>query len=246
MKARQLLPLYAALAAAKEAISSFPGAFGICRSPAHTSYPLFPDLAVCSRDGIVSAYDGVKPSEWTHSSPCWRNGTTEFCIFSSSSFAENRGVSILTTPKRASNMARQPAFTNPEAIKGMNQDIVHDRPHVYKVVPMEGKGMGVVATRPLALGDHIMSNTASVMVDYGAFEQVPEREIQKLQASGIDYLPRAHRTRLMNLSTHSKIEGHHKLVEKILATNAFDIDNEDGEDYSFYVVFPESKSWRTR
>jgi hypothetical protein len=242
MKPSQLLSLCGALVAAQDFSPQHVGV-GICRSPAISANPIFPDLALCSRDGVVLEYDDANPSSWTYTKPCYRNNESEYCIFSSSSFADNRGVSILTTRRRAGNMMQQPAFTHPEELKGINQDIIRDETPVYKVIPIPGKDLGVVATKPLNTGDHIMSNTASVMIDYGAFEVIPTDEIRRLQAVGVDYLPPAHRTRLMNLSTHSHIAGHHRRVEKILATNAFDIDNDDGEDYSFYVVFPESKSY---
>jgi len=241
MRSRELLPFCAASAVARGSIANNVG-IGICRSPALTSNELFPDLAVCSRDGIVSAYDGVKPGGWTYSSPCFRNGTTEYCVYASQSFADSRGISIITHPRRAAKIARQPAFTQPENVAGLNQDIVQDEAHVYKVVPMPGKGMGVIATKPLNRGDHIMSNTASMMIDYGAFENVPEGDVARLQAAGVDYLSPEHRSRLMTLSTHDQADlSRHKLIEKILATNSFDIDNDDGEDYNFYVVFPESE-----
>ena len=242
MKPVQLLPLCAASAAAGDAITNQMN-MGICRSPSLSSFPLFPDLAVCSHDGLISRYDGVKPTEWTHSAPCFRNGTaSEFCIYTSQTFADSRGMSLLTSPRRAANIRKARAFTNPEEIRGVNQDIVRDRIASYTVVAMPGKGMGVVAAKPLNRGDLIMSNTVSIMIDYAAFETVPEDEMRRLQVAGVEYLPMSHRSRLMNLSSHSEVEGYYKRVEKILSTNAFDIDIGDDDEYSFYVVFPESES----
>ena len=139
-------------------------------------------------------------------------------------------------------MANLPAFAIPNITKGFNQDLVPDRPKKYKLVHVPGKDIGVVASQPLNRGDHIMSNTASVIVDYGAFENVPNQDILRLQADAVDFLPALHRSRFMNLSTHDEVEGQLQRVEKILSTNAFDVELEDDIQDGLYVVFPESES----
>lgn len=240
MRSSQLLLLCLASASARESISNQLN-IGICRSPSWPSLPLLQDPGVCSREAAASRPDLDLASIWTHTSPCYGNGTTEFCVYSSSTFAENRGITVLTTAQRAMYIAQKPAFTNPEVIKGVNQDLVRERELNYDLVEMPGKGIGVVAKKFLNRGDHIISNTASVIIDYAAFESVPEAEIYRLQAIGIDYLPSQHRSRFLNLSTHSQTEGYEKKVEKLLTTNAFDIEFDDDSEYGLFVVFPESK-----
>ncbi|KAJ9155130.1 SET domain protein [Pleurostoma richardsiae] len=77
------------------------------------------------------------------------------------------------------------------------------------------------------------------MIDYGVFDSLPQKELMWIQAEGVDNLPHAHRSRMMNLSTHSGASGHYQRIEKILATNSFDIDLPDEKAESLYVVFPE-------
>jgi len=243
MKSAPFLSLcLAATAAAKESITNH-GSIGFCRSPSLTTNALFPDLGVCSRDGSgLKDDDGARlASGWTHTTPCIRNGTTEFCVYSDATFADHRGISVITTADRAQYFLQRKGFTKPEVNRGVNQDLEQDRLPVYEVVAIPGKDMGVVAKKPLNRGDLIMSNTASIMVDYGAFEVLSAPDILKLQSTGLDYLPLKHRARLLNLSTHDQVEGYDKRVEKILATNAFDIELDDEEEDNFYVVFPESK-----
>ncbi len=261
------LVLTLSVAATTTALAPWPSAspvssIGICRSPSlwSSSSPLLRNVAVCSTsDPYAELYaeldtdldaelDAELAASWSHTAPCYRNGTTEYCMFSSTSFADGRGISILTTPWRAHHFTQQPAFAQPEVLRGINRDFgdaaddADSYRHPYEVVEIPGKGMGVVAARPLAAGDLIIANTASVLVDYGAFESVPPADMQMLQGAAVDHLPAFHRTRLLNLSTHSHIDGYLARVEKLLATNAFDIDVDDDEDSSFYVVFPESKS----
>ncbi len=246
MRPSQLLTLsLASTATALESAANLVN-IGMCRSPVHASTPLFRDVGACSQgqDGLVSQFDD-EPSSlgWTHSSPCFRdtNGTSEYCAFSSATFAENRGITILTSSERARYFRQRLAFTKPEVIKGVNQDFVQDRTPVYKVVPIPGKDLGVVATKPLHRGDLIISNTASIMIDYGALEAVPPSDMLELQAAGLGHLPNEHLARILNLSTHGHIDDYLKRVEKLLATNAFDIEVGDDEEDSFYVVFPESQ-----
>ncbi|CAK7220418.1 SET domain-containing protein 5 [Sporothrix bragantina] len=132
--------------------------------------------------------------------------------------------------------------------QGVNRDIVYETEHgrredqaplSYRVEAMPGKGFGVVATKHLHRGDLIMSTTASVVIDYAVFESVPEDEVIRMQTAAIDSLPPLHHTRFMNLSTHDATEGHEQIVNKILSTNAFDIEAIDGEEYGYFVVFPE-------
>lgn len=244
MKSSQLFPLCFGTALAGDLISS--QFLDLCLSP-FKSLP-FLSNPVCSGDGPnarhqeVVKHSNATTGVWTHASPCFRNGTAEYCIYSSATFAENRGISLLTTPKRAAQISQSLAFTSPEVHQGVNQDIVQTRRHRYKSIPIPGKDLGLVATEPLKVGDHIISNTVSLMIDYAAFENIPQSEMLKMQGRGVDYLPEHHRSRFLQLSTHSGAEDYLQKVEKILQTNAFDVEVEaEAEtEINFYVVFNES------
>ncbi|OAA55029.1 SET domain protein [Niveomyces insectorum RCEF 264] len=221
------------------------------------------ELEVCSREAkastaklsepIASAFDGSADDDndfWTYTTPCYRNGTDgpEICVYSHTAFAGGHGISILTTAERAAFFAQKPAFREPDTLRNVNRDIVteteqgrpdHLPPLLYRVEAMPGKGYGVVATKYLNRGDLIMSVTASVVVDYALYDAAPERDVNRLQAAAVDYLPDLHRARFLNLSTHSATETYDERVTKILATNAFDIDGDDDGEYGLFVVFPE-------
>jgi hypothetical protein len=183
---------------------------------------------------------------WTRSSPCFRskgNGQ-EYCVFSDSTFAENRGTTVVTTAERSAYLERIPAFTDPSLTKGINQDITRTVPAKYKVERIEGKGMGVIATGFIDRGELIMANTVSLMFDYAAYENLGRDEYLEIQAQAIDSLPEVHRRLVLDLSTHDEEANltHLELVEKITSTNAFDIDwEEDDPDQEnrFYAIFPE-------
>jgi len=183
---------------------------------------------------------------WTHTTPCFKNPRSDdrFCVFSDATFAEGRGTSFVTTAERANFLASYPAFTHPDTIKGINQDLVRTIPAVYEVKEFPGKGMGLVAKTHIRRGDLIMANTPSLMIDYRSFEELTKEEYLQLQVHAVDYLPAPHRSAVLNLSTHDGAAGlpPTAVVEKIASTNAFDIDpdTDDAEqDNGFYVVFPE-------
>lgn len=141
-------------------------------------------------------------------------------------------------------MATNPAFTDADVTKGTNQDLVRTEPAKYKMERIEGKGMGVIATSFINRGELIMANTPSLMIDYGAFDDLEKEEYLALQAKAVDALPEGHREMFMRLSTHDE-EGdfsYLELVERVVNTNAFDIDPDQGDEeqeHGFYVVFPE-------
>lgn len=217
---------------------------GLCHSPLSRSFPLL-STPVCSNDTLITKYlpgDSHSPANraWTRASSCTANGTAEYCIFVSSTFANGRGIAVLTSPDRADYIASLPGFTDPEVLAHENVD---EDPETskFKMVHVPGKDMGVVATQPFQRGDHIMTFTPAIVIDYAMFDELPEADMHRLQAEAIDYLPSNLRGRFMNLSTHDGANGHLERVDKILRTNAFDVDVDDENDNGLYVVFPESQ-----
>lgn len=239
------LALCAAPVALAHQISSINNKAGLCHSPLSRSFPLL-STPVCSNDTLITKYlsgDSHSPSNraWTRASSCTANGTAEYCIFVSSTFANSRGIAVLTSPDRADYIANLPGFTDPKVLAHENRD---EDPELakFKMVHVPGKDMGVVATQPFQQGDHIMTFTPAIVIDYAMFDELPEADMHRLQAEAIDYLPTELRGRFLNLSTHDGASGYIERVDKILRTNAFDVDVEDENTNGLYVVFPESLS----
>lgn len=221
---------------------------GHCHSPMLRSFPLL-STPVCANDTLTTKYQasarGDPHPAWTRASSCTANanGTDEFCVFTSATFSRGRGISVITSPQRATHFAQLPAFdarTSEAVLRHENRDLPPDEaPYVMRHVP--GKDVGVVATRPIHRGDHLMSFTPAVVIDYGAFEGLDGEVMRGLQTEAVDQLPGELRERFMGLSTHDGASGHAERVEKILKTNAFDVDVSDDNEYGLYVVFPESE-----
>lgn len=226
-------------------LSSSLGSAGFCHSPILRSFPLL-SSPICSPDTLTTRYqasDAASPANkaWSRASSCTANGTEEYCVFISSSFANGRGLGVVTSPERAEYLANLPAFTDENALKDANTE-KSDEMSPYEMVHVPGKDMGVVAKRPIYRGDHLMTFTPALIIDYGAMDNLPDADIHRLQVEAIDHVPSDLRSLFLNLSTHSGAAEHLERVDKILRTNAFDVGILDENEHALYVVFPESRS----
>lgn len=188
--------------------------------------------------------DSSRQHAWTHSSPCFQGegGDEPICVFTDTTFAAGRGISLVTAPRRANYVATTPAFAEPETVQDINQDLGSRIPAKYEMRELPGKGMGLLATAHIRRGELIMANTASLMIDYRTFNELTKPQYKALQAHAVDNLPAAHRALVLNLSTHtSSALPHIELVDRIAATNSFDIDPDEtdtDQHHSFFVLFP--------
>ncbi|KAL1836592.1 hypothetical protein VTJ49DRAFT_4896 [Mycothermus thermophilus] len=192
---------------------------------------------------------------WTHTEPClWgRNSDQPICVFTDISFAGGRGISFVTTPERARYLASIPAFTDPTNARGLNPPLsgtpeaAMTRTKLYVMREVPGKGMGLVATTFIPRGSLIMANTPSIMTDYRAFNDLTKAQYTTLQAAAASHLPLPHRSLILNLSAHDPAAAstlpQAQLIERIMATNSFDIDPLSDADpdqhYSFFTLFPD-------
>ena len=250
MKPVQLLPFCVAPAAASLESVMLPlnraGVdFGMCVSPLTHGHGSLPD-PVCSMNPVVPkyTYESVvngSGSGWSTAAPCYkaaRKDAVEHCMYHSKSFANGRGISILTTRERAEHVSKSDAFGLSQA-ELATRNILNRK---ARVMPIPGKEYGLVATERITRGERIMSETASLMVDYGAFEDVPQSTLNLIQMAGVDYLPDAHRRAYLNMSTAGQKLPYAEKIDKILTTNAFDVELDDEGEDNYYAIFIDSKS----
>ncbi|KAF9877283.1 hypothetical protein CkaCkLH20_04983 [Colletotrichum karsti] len=171
---------------------------------------------------------------WTKNTPCFKNGTAalEFCIYNSATYA-GKGISIITDKDRAEHITRSWGFTKPETLEGTNTPLPK-----YHVAEVPGKEYGLVATHRIERGEVIIKETASLLIDYAAFANVPPEQMKTMQAQAVDFLPFSHRSQWLNMSSHGYRGDHLSMVDKILVTNSFDVEMDDAKrDDDFYAVF---------
>jgi len=150
----------------------------------------------------------------------------KFCVYSSSVFNNNAGISIVTTPEAAASLANAagnlfPAWCNRGHLAhGVDLTAEQAAPLPYKVVSMPGKGKGVIATRKISQFEHIMVSYAAMIVDNEFIpaegEQAPV-ESWRLFQRALDQLH--DKKRFLSLATSRGEEVH--IVEDVCRTNAF-------------------------
>ncbi|KAK4143657.1 uncharacterized protein C8A04DRAFT_28649 [Dichotomopilus funicola] len=215
--------------------------------------PIFQHYPVCisrgkSKTSLEGDYHHIEIShDWTHASPCFKGYGAEapICAFTDETFAGGRGISIITTPKRANYLASTQAFTAPDLVHGINPASDQPTTSKYEMRLVPGKGMGLIATSRIRRGDLIMANTASLMIDYRAFNELSVSQYTTLQEFAVTHLPPRHAAALLALSPHTTNTSHFtraQLIDAIAATNGFDIDptdNDPDQHHSFFVLFPD-------
>ncbi|KAF7960174.1 hypothetical protein EAE96_001772 [Botrytis aclada] len=75
--------------------------------------------------------------------------TPQFCLYTSTTFASSRGISLLTTPRIASKIASLPAFTSSLTFQPLHNP---SSPAPFETRQLPGRGMGVIATRHIKRG----------------------------------------------------------------------------------------------
>ncbi|KAI2466066.1 SET domain-containing protein [Annulohypoxylon bovei var. microspora] len=172
------------------------------------------------------------PKTWRSSGFCRGVRVDKFCVFTNPSFNHGEGVSVITTGKSISKIVTRPAFKNENEGAESNSD------HPYREVEIEGKDIGLVATRTIRAGELIMARTPAIMVNEIAVQKLGKKAVSELLIRAVDDLPFRHRENLLNLSTHSIASDYGDKLYRILQTNSFRTGYHDG-DNPFYSLFTE-------
>lgn len=183
--------------------------------------------------------DGTVPQEldvtspWSYKPLCADpiNGTEPVCLYTSLSFANGRGISLVTTPTDAQRIAETAAFNDKEALEDVN--VERNPPYESRSLP--GRGIGLIATTSLHRGDRIFSHTPVLAVNEKVFLKISNSDVQFLQKGGVARLPQ--KTRDKFLALHGHFGG--DKVDDIINTNSFDVELGKAKD-NHYVVLPET------
>ncbi|KAF8526513.1 hypothetical protein BU17DRAFT_40324 [Hysterangium stoloniferum] len=167
---------------------------------------------------------------WTEG-PDTPNGSAVYCVYSNSTFAGGRGISLITTPEMATYIAQMHAFTQPKSLKDINT--VLNRPYVSQSIP--GRGVGLFATRTLHRGDKIFSHTPLLIVHRTTFSTLEDSVRFEMQNRAVDLLPDP--SRELYLELYGQFGGDR--VNDILFTNSFQVYfGEDGVEHN--AILPEA------
>jgi hypothetical protein len=187
-------------------------------------------LEVCRSSG----WDSLSPVfvtnlsyPWTSQNDC-RKKAEIFCVFSASSFAGGRGISILTTPDRIETLQQLPAFADGDVLSGLNE-----QPSlVFEEKELPGRGRGLIANKTLHRGDRIFAHTPILMLDGESFGDLEQEEWLKLEHAAVNNLPLKTRAMFSALYGRQVTDP----VSDRIDTNAFVLEL---DEVTYYAVFPE-------
>lgn len=181
----------------------------------------------CPHNSFLKA--GVSP--WTSPPHCMfvgRNENTEpVCAFLSRTFADGRGIALLTTPSRAAEISSLDAFAHLKNQAGIN--LYSNPPFEEQELP--GRGKGLIANRTLNSGDRIFASTPILIIDE-VVDKLKKKDRLSLSYYALQNLPAETQKRFWALAAHTGEDAFDDRVD----TNAFGIEIADTE---CWAIFPE-------
>lgn len=171
--------------------------------------------------------------------PCYRGGEVEFCVFTAT-VSDNRGSStvlpILTERRRGPKVIQLLSDANSDKFD-------HSSQPRYTVSPVPGKGLGVISTAELVGGDHILSDSPTLLIDHCVMSTVPQYYLAWLMNEAARRLSDVQRDRIMSLAVFGKeAPDDHYLVGRIYATSAYMVHSHLGgfeDGCGIGALFPE-------
>lgn len=165
--------------------------------------------------------------------PCYGDGDAEFCVFTATA-QDNSGQSavlpVVTARGRAPAVLQVLSHAADAEIARHDGRSSPQRQTAYAVVPVPGKGLGVVATGALRRGDRILRDAPALVVDHCAMASVPQYHLARLLNEAAGRLSGVQRDRVMRLAVFGdEAPDAHYLVGRIYATSAYMLDS-DGDD----------------
>lgn len=171
-------------------------------------------------------------SPWSHDPVCARSTALatmgkKYCVYTSN-MTGPVGMSLFV-PASAAAEAAAVLDDNPLTnflTASQAQDLYSGTPP-YKVVPIPGKGLGVVTTRDISQFETIMVDQASVFVATGVEKQVGKKTARELLWSAVEQLRVPGEVRGMSGEHGARSEGDAKegekgkLEEDVMLTNAY-------------------------
>lgn len=158
--------------------------------------------------------------DWVKGDLCHKiPGASEsrYCTYTHPFFNHGLGVSVITTPEIFQKFSNLPVFGRDRNLHSLEGE----KASPFKDVRIPGKGVGLVATRPVEASEVYMARTPAVMLDDTAFRLLGRARLTALLTQAVDDLPHAHRSEYLNLTTHNEVGGHAERVYEIFMKNNF-------------------------
>ncbi|KAE8870064.1 hypothetical protein PTNB29_00408 [Pyrenophora teres f. teres] len=170
-------------------------------------------------------------SPWTHPpicTPVLQTINSTLCIYTSTTYSSNRGISIFTTPSLAKTFASLPAFTSPQP------PLINTPTNAYTATAIPGKGLGMLAARDLNFGDVVTAHTPTFVAYLEVELSTLERE--RWWRRAVEQLPKESRDAFLDLAT---VYGDERVkVQDVVKSNTFRVDVGGGVGH--LAIWPET------
>ena len=133
----------------------------------------------------------------------------DFCIYTSSKFANHRGLSLFTTPDIASIISSLSTFTTPSETQPTLAQ--------FYETSLPGRGKGLIANQSIERGSLILSSSPVLIVDEEIFDIFTDEHRFPFQRKAIDRLPSETKKLFYGLAGHFGGDE----VEDRIKTNTF-------------------------
>ncbi|KAK4233105.1 hypothetical protein C8A03DRAFT_19746 [Achaetomium macrosporum] len=183
-----------------------------------------PYCPVPGRIGIVpeeqDAISWSYPPKCMSQTPRSQDGPRLDCLFTSTTFRNGHGTSIVTSSTTASHLAGLEAFE--DAPTPVIRDALGP---AYEVVPFPGKRTGVVAKRRIRRGEIFMVDLPALFISVSFLADAKPHHRRRMLKQAINQLPEVTRSRVYGLPRGSA----EYEVDAILGPNAHTVMVGDGE-----------------
>ncbi|UNI19305.1 hypothetical protein JDV02_005497 [Purpureocillium takamizusanense] len=131
--------------------------------------------------------DGPATSPWTFKPLCIMPAglKTPLCVFTSHAFANGRGISIVTSPRIASNIHNLTAFAQWDTLTQAGELAAPP----FEVRELPGRGKGGIANTTLHRGDRILAATPALLIDMRVYSWLNEMDGIELERIAVRQLP---------------------------------------------------------
>jgi hypothetical protein len=142
------------------------------------------------------------------------NATWVDCLFTSAEARSGHGISLVTTTTTAAHLVGMDAFSDkPDPPAAQHRASLGP---AYEVVPVPGKGQGVVAKRRIRMGEIVMVDVPAVLIAISFLAETKPHHRRRMLKQAIRQLPEETRNSVYGL--HKSSSQHE--VDAILGPNS--------------------------
>ncbi|KAK4205086.1 hypothetical protein QBC40DRAFT_344953 [Triangularia verruculosa] len=172
-------------------------------------------------------------SKWVSTQRC----VEQYCIHYNFGFASGRGIVAITTAQNLQRLkALEKKWTAAAAAASKQKDGFPSTAS-YTIAAVEGKGLGLVAKKPISTGEVIMSLPPTILVHRTFFDHFPPSSVNPLLSTAVNFLPTPLAEAFLEQMPHFSGDK----INSIMQTNSFQMDlgTKSAEGGHHYGNWPE-------